>query len=150
MTECKSTLHRSVKYPVWRGHQVWLSFLPCQCIKKKKLQNETRTHNVPLACQIAAFLPSLICPFLLRNAASDAVVLPSDRRKMRTSPRWCRQHCAAQDAQEGGKRQKGISFSPSPLSFVYLFGLSIRPSRLSSPQRVLGQGWMTHVASHVS
>lgn len=134
MTECKSTLLGSVKYPVWSRHQVWLLFHPRECIKKS-FQNKRRTCNGPFACQIAVFLlPSQLCPFRLRNAASHALLYSPENahRSPVVSP-------TLRSAKMLGKRKKDrreFPFLPPPplaLSFVYLFGLSLRPSKISSP-----------------
>lgn len=101
----------------------------------------------PLGCQIPVFPSSLICPFRLSSATSDVVVLSSDRQKMRTAPRWCRQHCAAQDAPEEQRDRREFPFL-LPTVFIYLAYLYVH--FLPPPELVLGQGWMTHVASHVS
>lgn len=108
---------------------------------KKKLLNKRRTRSPKQVVRLRLFFP-LWSVSLGSEMPFQAVVLSSDR-KLRTASR--RQHCAAQEAREQEKRGGNFLF-PFPLWFVYLFDLSTSPSRLSSRQ-LLGQRWVTHVAS---
>lgn len=162
ITGRKSTLHRSVKYPVWRGHSVWLPSSSVCAWKNITLREKKIPPPYPLRlsdCGVSA----LIC------SVWGAEVPPQSSR----IDRICAQLPAgvANTAQRKilrKRKRKNFLFS-FPLSLVYLFaylyahldsppppagawtGLddTTRPiPRLLKGSRRWGQCAETHIAAH--
>lgn len=70
--------------------------------------------------RLRRFFSSAVCPSRLRSASSDAVVLPLDRQRMSTASRWCRRHCAAQDAREEEKVEGEFPFLFPPVVCLFI------------------------------
>lgn len=121
MTERKSTLHRSVKYPVWRGHRVWLS--PPESVHQRVFK--IRQPTMPsLVVRLWFFYPLRFVRFgsvmplqmLWSSSQIEGICAPLPGGVANT----------AQSKMLGKrKRQKGISFFSPCRLFIYLANLYV-------------------------